>query len=147
MALLGMARESADAMVTAERFLSTVDYGAAPAWVRYFTPAQMHGEFAHVAAAGGRHVDTLRFAVMPMSATGKSERRTALLATAVARAHLGVGALDEAASVASNVLDLSRGLASRRVAREVRTLCDAVATLLPTADGADLARRGRSITV
>jgi hypothetical protein len=131
LALLGSPRESANAMSTAERTVSTVDYANTPAWVTYFTPEQMHGEFAHVAAAAGRHAEVLRFAAAPMAASGKLQRRTALLATAVARAHLGTGALDEAASVASKVLDLSRGLSSRRVEREVRTLCDAVATLLP----------------
>jgi hypothetical protein len=62
-----------------------------------------------------------------MAGGRKLERCTALLATAVTRAHLGAGALDEASAVASTVLDISRGMSSRRVAREVRTLCDAVA--------------------
>ncbi|HEY1488849.1 MAG TPA: hypothetical protein VGF84_22260 [Micromonosporaceae bacterium] len=141
LAMLDLPRESAAAMATAERTLSTVDYEDAPAWVRYFTTEQMHSEFAHIAAASGRHTEVLRFAAVPMTAHGKLQRRTALLATAVARAHLGVGALDEATSTASTVLDLSEGLASRRVAREVRTLCDAVATLLPPSSGNRLRRR------
>jgi hypothetical protein len=42
----------------------------APAWVRYFSAAQMHDEFAHVAAATGRHADTLRFASNRWPAAG-----------------------------------------------------------------------------
>jgi hypothetical protein len=140
LAMLDSSRQSAIAMNTAERTLSGVDVDDAPAWVRYFTPEQLDSEFAHVAAAFGRHAEVLRFAAVPMAA-GKLQRRTALLATAVARAHLGRGSLDEAASTASTVLDLSQGLASRRVAREVSTLCEAVATLMPPAAGAQLRQR------
>jgi hypothetical protein len=141
LAMLDMHRESANAMSTAERSLSTVDLASTPAWVRYFTVEEMHDEFAHVSAAAGRHADVLTFAVVPMSGGSKLERRTALLATAVARAHLGLGAIEEASAVTSTVLDLSRGMSSRRVAREVRTLCDAVATLLPAPAAADLVQR------
>jgi hypothetical protein len=143
LAMLAEPRSSATAMTVAERRLSGVDMADAAAWVRYFTPEQLDGEFAHVAAASGRHDEVLRFAAAPM-AEGKLQRRTALLATAVARAHLGTGSLEEAASVASTVLDLSQGLASRRVAREVSTLCEAVATLLPPAEGLRLRRRATS---
>lgn len=144
LAQLGHARESGAAMATAECALASVDHAAAPAWVRYFTVDQMHGESAHVASAGDRFAEVLLFAATPMSG-GTQARRKALLGTAVARAHLGSGELDAARSAASSVLDLSVGMKSRRVAREVRVLCDAVAAQLPTGAAAELRERGRAV--
>jgi hypothetical protein len=144
LARLGLARDSAAAMSTAERALTTVDHSAAPAWVRYFTVEQMHGEFAHVASAGERYAEVLLFAATPMSA-GTQERRKALLGTAVGRAYLGSGDVDSAHSAATSVLDLTDGMSSRRVAREVRTLCDSVAGRLPQHAAADLRRRSREV--
>ena len=104
----------------------------------------MHGEFAHVASAGERFAEVLLFAATPM-AGGTQARRKALLGTAVGRAHLGSGAVDEATAVAAAVLDLSVGMKSRRVAREVRTLCDAVAGHLTAPAASDLRRRSRAV--
>ena len=144
LARLGLARESAVAMSAAEHALARVDHAEAPAWVRYFTHEQMHGEFAHVAAAGERFAEVLLFAATPMSG-GTQARRKALLGTAVGRAHLGSGAIDEASSVAASVLDLSVGMKSRRVAREVRTLCDAVAGHLGAPAASELRQRSRAV--
>lgn len=136
---VGVAR----AMHAAEQALA-LPHPDTRAWIGYFTAEQLQAEFAHVADLAGRPADALEFAALAQGAGDALERRTASLAITVGRAHLALGNLDHAQASAAHVLDLTAPMASRRIAEDVRRLCEAIAGKLDPASAADLVHRSRT---
>jgi hypothetical protein len=123
--------------------MSTASTASPRPWIRYFTPEQLHADLADVALLTGQPARALAHAAAAACRAGL-ERRSALLAVTSGRAHLDLGDIDQAHAAATRALDLAVPLASRRVATDVRALCEAVATKVGTDNAADLVYRSRT---
>lgn len=126
-ALEGDRRASDKARVAAECALNSATPATEPAWIQFFTPAQMSAEFVYMSEDLGRRLEVQRMAPLVLASSDEMQRRHVLTTTALAAAYLSEGStsggdVDRTCLLLGEVLPTLSSLSSSRSLGRVNSL-------------------------
>ena len=138
-ARLGREQDCTSALLNAETMLSRADPADEPAWMRYFTPADLEDEIAHCMYDLGQHDQAQRIARAAVQDLDPSRvRRLAIDTALLAQSLAGAGEVEEACAVARDAVEYASRTHSLRTTHRIGEMRRGLSRFAGQRDVADL---------